>query len=102
MKRSELIFTVIGLIAAAAAPRAVALANGKLDEILANMQKAASNITTIHAKMDQIKRDPQIGGLEKYRGEVFFKHVAKGKDNVKIVYSIPKGQTVWVVGESIT
>jgi outer membrane lipoprotein-sorting protein len=102
MKRGKLIFTLIGLIAAATAPVPRSLANGKLDEILANMQRAASNITTIHAKMEQIKRDPQIGGLEKYRGEVFFKHVAKGNDKVKIVYSIPRGQTVWVVGEGIT
>jgi len=102
MKRSKLIFTLIVLIAAAAAPMPGSLANGKVDEILANMQKAASNITTIYAKMEQIKRDPQIGGLEKYRGEVFFKHVAKGNDKVKIVYSIPRGQTVWVVGEAIT
>lgn len=102
MKRSKLIFTLIGLIATAAVPVPDSLANGKLDEILANMQKAASNITTIHAKMEQIKRDPQIGGLEKYRGEVFFKHAAKGNDKVKVVYSIPRGQTVWVVGEAIT
>src|SRR6185503_3196062 len=66
------------------------------------MQKAASDISTIYAKMDQIKRDVQIGGTEKYRGEVFFKHVGKGNDKIKIVYSIPKGQTVWVVGETIT
>lgn len=102
MKRSQLILTLVGLIAAAAAQVPYSLANGKLDEILANMQKAAGNITTIHAKMEQIKRDPQIGGLEKYRGEVFFKHVAKGNDKVKVVYSIPRGQTVWVVGEAIT
>jgi outer membrane lipoprotein-sorting protein len=102
MKRSKLIFTMLGLIAAAVVPTAGSHANGKLDEILANMQKAASTITSIHAKMDQTKRDPNIGGLEKYSGEVFFKHVAKGNDKVKIVYSVPKGQTVWVVGETIT
>lgn len=101
MKRSKLIFAMIGLIAAVGPIRGSS-ANGKLDEILANMQKAASNITTIQAKMDQIKRDPQIGGLEKYSGQVFFKHVAKGNDKVKIVYSTPKGQTIWVVGETIT
>lgn len=102
MKRSKLIYAMIFLMAAAIAPMAGPRANGKLDEILANMQKAASNITTIYAKMDQIKRDVQIGGTEKYRGEVFFKHEAKGNDKIKIVYSIPKGQTVWVVGEAIT
>ena len=77
-------------------------ANGKLDEILANMQKSAANITSIYARMEQLKRDRNIGGVEKYSGEIFFKHVAKGNDKVKIVYSVPRGQTVWVVGDTIT
>jgi outer membrane lipoprotein-sorting protein len=102
MRRSTILFTLMALFGAAAIPLSGSQANGKLDEILANMQKAAANITSIYAKMDQLKRDIQIGGTEKYRGEVFFKHVAKGNDKVKIVYSIPRGQTVWVVGESIT
>ncbi len=102
MKRGKLILTMIGLIAAAVVPMTGSRANGKLDEILANMQKAAGTITSIYAKMDQLKRDPNIGGLEKYSGEVFFKHVAKGNDKVKIVYTVPKGQTIWVVGETIT
>lgn len=102
MKRSKLIITMIGLIAAAIVPIGESHANSKLDEILGNMQKAASTITSIHASFDQLSRDPNIGGLEKYQGEVFFKHVAKGNDKVKIVYSIPRGQTVWVVGETIT
>ena len=102
MKRSMLIFTITGLIAAAAVPATGSRANGKLDEILANMQKAAGTITSINAKMEQIKRDPVIGGIETYRGEVFFKHVAKSNDKFKVVYSVPKGQTIWVVGETIT
>lgn len=102
MKRSKLIFTIIALSAARVAAMAGSHANGKLDEILANMQKSASNITSIQAKMDQLKRDRNIGGIEKYSGEIFFKHVAKGNDKVKIVYSIPRGQTIWVVGETIT
>ena len=102
MKRSRLIFTVIALSAVAVVPTRGSHANGKLDEILANMQKAAGNITSIQAKLDYLKRDLQIGGIEKYSGEIFFKHTAKGNDKVKIVYSIPKGQTIWVVGETIT
>ena len=94
------------LIAAAlllAAPASIsARPNGKLDEILANMQKSAGQITSIQARMEQLKRDRNIGGVEKYNGEIFFKHVVKGNDKVKIVYSIPKGQTIWVVGETIT
>jgi outer membrane lipoprotein-sorting protein len=102
MKRSKLIFTIIALTTAAVAPAGGSHANGKLDEILANMQKAAGSITSIQAKIDQLKRDLQIGGIEKYSGEIFFKHTAKGNDKVKIVYSMPKGQTIWVVGETIT
>ena len=102
MKRSKIILLIALLIGIAAVPMSKSQANGKLDEILANMQKAAGNITTIQARMDQVKRDLQIGGSEKYSGEIFFKHVAKGNDKVKIVYSIPKGQTIWVVGETIT
>jgi outer membrane lipoprotein-sorting protein len=102
MKRSKLIFTIIALTTAAVAPAGGSHANGKLDEILANMQRAAGSITSIQAKIDQLKRDLQIGGIEKYSGEIFFKHTAKGNDKVKIVYSMPKGQTIWVVGETIT
>ena len=102
MKRRKLIFTIIALSAATVLPTWRSHANGKLDEILANMQKAAGSITSIQAKMEQLKRDRNIGGLEKYSGEIFFKHTAKGNDKFKIVYSIPKGQTIWVVGETIT
>jgi outer membrane lipoprotein-sorting protein len=102
MKRSIFILMIIVLFAVAAIPAAGSRANGKLDEILANMQKAAGTITSISARMEQIKRDPVIGGIETYRGEVFFKHVAKNNDKFKVVYSVPKGQTIWVVGETIT
>jgi len=102
MKRSKLIFTIIALTTAAVVPTWRSHANGKLDEILANMQKAAGSITSIQAKMDQLKHNLDIGGFEKYTGEIFFKHTAKGNDKVKIVYSMPKGQTIWVVGETIT
>src|SRR6185503_8913125 len=78
MKLRIFSFTLIALLAAAAGSERDSLANGKVDEILANMQKAAANVTTIQAKMDQTKRNMQIGGTERYRGEVFFKHVAKG------------------------
>ena len=96
------------LIAAAmlvAAPASISAGNpnGNLDEILANMQKSASTIKSIQAGMEQLKRHLDIGGApEKYRCEIFFKHVAKGNDKVKIVYSIPRGQTIWVVGDTIT
>jgi outer membrane lipoprotein-sorting protein len=103
MKRSRLILIMIGFFSAAAVPSTGSRANSKLDDILANMQKAASTITSINAKMVQARRDPFIGGApEIYKGEVFFKHVAKGNDKFKVVYSIPPGQTIWVVGETIT
>src|SRR5438477_45587 len=102
MKRSTLIFTIIALTTAAIVPLGASHANGKLDEILANMQKAAGSITSIQAKIDQLKRNLDIGGIEQYSGEIFFKHAAKSNDKVKIVYSMPEGQTIWVVGETIT
>lgn len=91
------------LFLSAAVPVSGASPNGKLDEILAKMQKSATGITSIQASMEQLKRDRNIGGApERYRGEIFFKHVPKGNDKVKIVYSIPRGQTIWIVGDTIT
>jgi len=79
----------------------LAAPDGQLDQILNNMQKAAAGIKTIYAKMDQVKRDAAIGGSEKYSGEIFFKHAAKNSDKVRINYMVPKGQRIWVVGDSI-
>lgn len=91
------------LFLSAAVPVSGASPNGKLDEILAKMQKSATGITSIQASMEQLKRDRNIGGApERYRGEIFFKHVPNGNDKVKIVYSIPRGQTIWIVGDTIT
>lgn len=75
--------------------------NGQLDQILNNMQKAAASIKTIYAKMDQAKRDPQVGGTEKYSGEIFFKHAGKNNDKVRINYTVPNGQTIWIDGDRI-
>jgi len=76
--------------------------NGKLDEILDNMQKNAASITTIYAKMEQLKRDLSIGGKpEQYSGEIFFKHAGKNNDKVRINYFVPKGQTIWIAGDQI-
>jgi outer membrane lipoprotein-sorting protein len=86
-----------------AVPVSAASPNGKLDEILAKMQKSATGITSIQASMEQLKRDRNIGGApERYRGEIFFKHVPNGNDKVKLVYSVPRGQTIWIVGDTIT
>jgi outer membrane lipoprotein-sorting protein len=79
----------------------LAAADGQLDQILNNMQKAAAGIKTIYAKMDQVKRDAAIGGSEKYSGEIFFKHAGKNSDKVRINYMVPKGQRIWVVGDNI-
>jgi outer membrane lipoprotein-sorting protein len=103
MKQVSMKLVAGALLLAAPASISAARPNGKLDEILANMQKSASQITSIQAGMEQQKRDRNLGGApEKYRGEIFFKHASKTNDKVKIVYSIPKGQTIWVVGETIT
>ncbi|MEK6300478.1 MAG: outer membrane lipoprotein carrier protein LolA [Acidobacteriota bacterium] len=102
MKQLSIGLIAAALLLAAGASISAGRTNGKLDEILANMQKSAGAITSIQAEMEQLKRDRNIGGVEKYRGEIFFKHEAKGCDKVKIVYSIPRGQTIWVVCDTIT
>ena len=78
-----------------------AAADGQLDQILNNMQKAAAGIKTIYAKMDQSKRDATIGGSERYSGEIFFKHAGKNSDRVRINYDNPRGQTIWIDGDKI-
>lgn len=102
MKRSKLILTMIGLIAAASVPTTRSQANGKLDEILANMERAAASIKTIEADMRQEKRDMQIGGKEVYAGKILFLHAGKNTDKIRIDYSVPAGQVVAVDGNKIT
>jgi outer membrane lipoprotein-sorting protein len=89
------------IIVAATMSNAKAAPDGQLDQILNNMQKAAADIKTIYAKMDQVKRDREVGGTEKYSGEIFFKHVGKNNDKVRINYFVPRGQKIWIVGDSI-
>jgi outer membrane lipoprotein-sorting protein len=101
MKRLSILAATAALFAAATFSFSTVEANGKLDEVLANMQRAAQGIKTLHARMEQVKRNTQIGGREVYKGQIFFKHVAKNNDKVKIDYDVPEGQTVWVVGDQI-
>lgn len=81
-------------------PAVFARANGKLDQVLANMEQAARSIKTIEADMRQEKRDTQIGGREIYSGRIYFQHAGRN-DKVRINYSIPQGQVVAVVGDQI-
>lgn len=74
--------------------------NGKLDEVLANMERAARTIKTIEADMRQEKRDMQIGGKEIYSGKIFFLHDPKC-DKVRINYDRPQGQAVTVLCSEI-
>jgi outer membrane lipoprotein-sorting protein len=93
--------TLIALFIATAYSNSPAAPDGRLDQILNNMQKAAADIKTIFANMEQAKRDPTIGGTEKYSGQIFFRHAGKNNDKVRINYTLPKGQRVWVVGDQI-
>jgi len=102
MKRSILLLTIIAVIVAASTRGDVASANGKLDEVLANMDKAARSIKTIQADMRQEKRDRTIGGSpEVYGGHLLFSHAGKNNDKVRINYERPAGQVVAVVGNEI-
>jgi outer membrane lipoprotein-sorting protein len=96
MKRIYLLLVVGALFVTASLPVAHAGGNGKVDEILANMQKAAAKITTLQATLKQDTRNAVLGGTETYKGEVFFKHVGKNTDRVQISYTVPAGRVVVV------
>ena len=102
MKRVSLLVIAAALLITASFEISKASPNGQLDQILSKMQESAAKIKTISADMEQLKRDLSIGGTERYKGTIFFKHVAKNKDMVKIAYSLPEGQTIWIVGDDIT
>jgi outer membrane lipoprotein-sorting protein len=75
-------------------------ANGKLDAILANMQREGSKIETFFANMEQDSIDVELGMKSNYKAAIFFKH--KGKDDkARISYTKPTGQTVWINGNQI-
>jgi len=99
MKRSKLLFHAAALVATALVPASAAV-NGKLDEVLANMERAARSIRTIEADMRQEKRDMQIGGKEVYSGRIYFLHDRKC-DKVRINYDNPQGQVVAVICDQI-
>jgi len=92
MRRIYLFLMIGSLFVMASLPAAHAGANGRVDEILANMQKTASTIRTLQATLKQETRNLAIGGTETYRGEVFFRHVGKNVDQVRISYSVPAGR----------
>lgn len=100
MKAIVRLFLIAALIAAASLSFSAVSANGKLDEVLANMERAARTIRTIEADMRQEKRDMQIGGKEIYSGKIFFLH-DKACDKVRINYDNPRGQVVAVLCNEI-
>jgi len=102
MKRPGIISFAAAFFMTAAVFSSNAGANGQLDQVLSNMQQAAQKITSLSAKMEQVKRNTQIGGKEMFRGHIFFKHAGKTNDKVLIRYEIPAGQAVSVVGDEIT
>ena len=97
MKRIYLLLMVGALFVVASLPVAHARPNGRVDEILASMQRAASKITTLQAALTQETRNTELGGRpEISRGEVFFKHFGPKADRVRISYSLPAGRVVVV------
>jgi outer membrane lipoprotein-sorting protein len=100
MKRIN-IFLVAGALLVTASIPAIPATPNRVDDVLANMQKAAANIKTIYARLEQNTRNLEIGGTEKSRGELFFRHIARGSDRVRIDYELPAGQTVVVNDKEI-
>ncbi|HJQ67916.1 MAG TPA: outer membrane lipoprotein carrier protein LolA [Blastocatellia bacterium] len=103
MKRINLFLIAAALLVAASFSVSTARANGQLDEILANMQKAASGIKSVKADLHQEKRLGDLGGKEINNGKLWFRHEGKGSDKVKIEYfrNNKPSQVVWVVGNEI-
>jgi outer membrane lipoprotein-sorting protein len=104
MTRIKLFFIAVALMVAASFSVSTTEANGQLDEILANMQKAAGEIRSITAELYQEKNfKSSIGGKEINNGKLWFKHEGKGSDKVKIEYTRngSRSQVVWVVGNEI-
>ncbi len=90
MKRVLLTILLTALISASIAARP---ANGKADEILARMQKAAKSIATLRAGIEQKKKIVAIGAVETYKGTLIFRHAGQS-DWVRINYT--NGQQVSV------
>lgn len=102
MKLKGYLLTASLFLFAASLSLAPASANGKLDQILANMQREGKSIKTIFAKLSQTQRLRDIGGSQTSRAQLFFKHYGPGNDKVRINYSSPVVQTIWVDGDDIT
>lgn len=98
MKRVVYMGVAIAILTAAQTP--VARANGDLDRILANMQRAAQSVKTIQANLHHEKRLVQIGGKETNSGLLLFRHTGKNLDKVRIEYR-NTGQVIVVDGERI-
>lgn len=102
MKRTATLFVALAAITTISIEPPSAAADGKLDEVLAKMERAARAIKTIEADMNQEKRDASIGGPpERYAGKIYFSHAGKNNDKVRINYTTPAGQAVSVVGNDI-
>ena len=100
MKRLTTFFIAATLFIAMSSSNFTANANGKLDQILNNMQQAARGIKTLFANMEQRKHHTQLGGKDEvYNGKLLFKHGGKGDDKVKITYT--NGQEVSVNSKEI-
>src|SRR5262245_27257178 len=100
MKSVKWLTLIVTMSLGASLPMPCASTNGKLDEVLANMERAARQISTMESSMHQEKRLTQIGGKEVYRGNIRFLH-DKRCDRVRIDYSVPAGQVVVVDCERI-
>ena len=101
MKRINLIIAGALLITASLIPTPRTSANGDVNEILANMQAAASKVKTYYAKLEEKRRNPYVGGGGTYRAEMFFKHIGRSRDRIRINYQIPQGRFVAVNDKEI-
>jgi outer membrane lipoprotein-sorting protein len=102
MKPKAILITASLFLFALSVSVAPAKANGKLDQILANMQREGKTIKTIFAHLTQTQPLRDIGGAQTSKAQLFFKHYGPGNDKIRINYSSPVVQTIWILGDEIT
>jgi outer membrane lipoprotein-sorting protein len=99
MKKMKIAITVVAVFLASVALMPAAQADGQLDQILNNMQNAGKKITTFASTLAQEKQDKQLGGTERYNGNITLQRGAQGSEKVIIHYT--NGQHVSVNGNKI-
>jgi outer membrane lipoprotein-sorting protein len=100
MRFKAIMAAVVLFVAASVSISAVPTVNG-VDQILANMQAAASKIRTLQANISQVTKHKQIGGSSRFNGTATIQR-GSAPGNEKAIVKYSTGQQISVVGDTIT